>query len=820
MMAIQTIKFSQMPSGGNIANNDMVPGLGSSGGSSINVLYNNPWTFLPPGSTADRPIPNPSMYYLLRLNTDLQVYEYYNPITPAWTELSGSGTGTVNPGLTNDLVFYPENGTTLSPIASAINSVLVTNASSVPSLSTTLPVGMTIPNATITSSTATLLSGQISATPVNPDDLVNKAYVDSSVAAGVTSATGTVNQVYINGVVGIPQTGALVFTLPQNIGTGSSPEFSALTLASSATHGVLIGEGSSPIVSVVLGAGDLLIGTTSGDPVAATLTPGTGISINSVSGVITISATGSIPITFDADSGTATPTSNSLTITGSSTGLTTTGSGSIIGLTGILNITHGGTGVSSVTTAPTATAFAGWDANNNLSANNFIGGFVTTVSSASPIVLTVSSAQQQYITGSSAQTVTMPVTSTLVQGMSWTIVNLSSATATVQSSGANSIVSLPPLSQATVTCILTSGTTAASWSDDFSQSTAGVSSITGTANQVIASASTGAVTLSLPQNINTTATPQFSNVLQGYTTTITAAGTTTLTTTSTYWQFFTGTTTQTVLMPVTSTLVLGQSWVIVNNSTGIVTIQSSGGNTITTLPANSRSTITCILTSGTSAASWASSSPFAGYKAPTLQTFTSGSGTYTTPTSPSPLYINVIMVGGGGGGSGSGTASIGTGGTGGSTTFGTSLLTCTGGTGGNGTGIGSGGTPTLNSPAIGISYSGMNGITAGSSSVGSTGGMGGISLFSGGASGGYNSGAGQSARANSGSGGGGAGGGTTFVGAAGGGSGAYINAFISAPSASYSYAVGASGTAGTAGTSGTAGGVGGSGVIFVYEYYQ
>ena len=40
----------------------------------------------------------------------------------------------------------------------------------------------------------------------------------------------------------------------------------------------------------------------------------------------------------------------------------------------------------------------------------------------------------------------------------------------------------------------------------------GVTSITGTANQVIASASTGAVTLSLPQSINTTAVPQFSSV--------------------------------------------------------------------------------------------------------------------------------------------------------------------------------------------------------------------------------------------------------------------------------------------------------------------
>lgn len=90
----------------------------------------------------------------------------------------------------------------------------------------------------------------------------------------------------------------------------------------------------------------------------------------------------------------------------------------------------------------------------------------------------------------------------------------------------------------------------------------------------------------------------------GYTTTATAAGTTTLTTASTYSQFFTGTTTQTVVLPVTSTLVLGRSYYINNNSTGLVTVQSSGLNTIATLPANTTWVFTCILLTGTTAASW------------------------------------------------------------------------------------------------------------------------------------------------------------------------------------------------------------------------
>ena len=90
----------------------------------------------------------------------------------------------------------------------------------------------------------------------------------------------------------------------------------------------------------------------------------------------------------------------------------------------------------------------------------------------------------------------------------------------------------------------------------------------------------------------------------GYTTTATAAGTTTLTVSSTQQQFFTGSTTQTVVLPVTSTLVLGQTFRIVNMSTGVVTVNSSGGNAVVAMVALAEVTVTCILTSGTTAASW------------------------------------------------------------------------------------------------------------------------------------------------------------------------------------------------------------------------
>jgi hypothetical protein len=94
------------------------------------------------------------------------------------------------------------------------------------------------------------------------------------------------------------------------------------------------------------------------------------------------------------------------------------------------------------------------------------------------------------------------------------------------------------------------------------------------------------------------------NVVSSYSTTTTAAGTTTLLVSSTYHQMFTGTTTQTVTMPVTSTLALGQLWHFINTSTGNILIQSSGTNAITTLTPNNETYIMCILTSGTTAASW------------------------------------------------------------------------------------------------------------------------------------------------------------------------------------------------------------------------
>lgn len=143
-------------------------------------------------------------------------------------------------------------------------------------------------------------------------------------------------------------------------------------------------------------------------------------------------------------------------------------------------VAGGGTSVTSVTTAPAATAFAGWDSNKNLSANSFIEGYRTTATAAATTTLVVGDAEQQYFTGSTTQTVVLPVTSTLVLGQSFTIINNSSGIVTVQSSGANTVKAMATLSWLIVTVIDTGVTTAAGWNVEYglqTPSSGGISTV-------------------------------------------------------------------------------------------------------------------------------------------------------------------------------------------------------------------------------------------------------------------------------------------------------------------------------------------------------
>jgi hypothetical protein len=130
----------------------------------------------------------------------------------------------------------------------------------------------------------------------------------------------------------------------------------------------------------------------------------------------------------------------------------------------------------------------------------------------------------------------------------------------------------------------------------------------------------------------TTANAALTN-LTTFTTTATAGATTTLTNTSTYFQYFTGTLTQTITLPVTSTLATGWSFHIVNNSTGNLTVNSSGANLVITVLPGMTVMCTCILTSGTTAASWE-----AGYT-----DFSTATGTGSVVLSTSPTLVTPLL---------------------------------------------------------------------------------------------------------------------------------------------------------------------------------
>lgn len=193
-------------------------------------------------------------------------------------------------------------------------------------------------------------------------------------------------------------------------------------------------------------------------------------------------------------------------------------------------------------------------------------GGTSTATAGGTTTLTVSSDTVQRFTGTANQTVQLPDVTTLpTLGYTYRFINDSTTgTLTITSSGGGTITTVPPGQTLTVTTILLTGTTPASWSYSY---------------------------------VGTTQTP-------GFTTTATAGGTTTLTVLSTQTQQFTGTLNETVALPVVSTLKLGDSWRLLNDSTGVVTVQSSGGTVVATLASGEAATPTVVAVTGTGAASW------------------------------------------------------------------------------------------------------------------------------------------------------------------------------------------------------------------------
>lgn len=170
-----------------------------------------------------------NMQQVSGLGTSGQLLTSNGPgLLPTWQASPGSGT--VSPGLQNQVAYYAANGSTVSGLTSIASGVLITSGLGVPSISQTLPSAV-----------------QLNITSVG------------------TVTAGTWQADVVGSLYG---------------GTG---------LASPTAHGIMIGEGASPMTPIVLTSGQILIGSTGVDPVAAAISSGTGILVGNGAGSITVS---------------------------------------------------------------------------------------------------------------------------------------------------------------------------------------------------------------------------------------------------------------------------------------------------------------------------------------------------------------------------------------------------------------------------------------------------------------------------------------------------------------------------------------------------
>ena len=364
---VDTIKFSQMTNVGNINNNDIMPSLRTG----ENVILNNPWTFLPPGTTAQRPAPSSTINYRMRFNTDEQLYEYYDATLGVWTQIQENSM-TPGPFITYTADASLPDAQNLGLLADGILKQTISTGVATLNIAVNgtdyYGPGFVIPGADggtgINNGALTINLGSATTGFVMTSDSSGNATWQSVAASGAIttidgdsgSATALAGVVTISGAsTGLTFAGAS-HTL--SLGGLLNPTFGGLGVSNPTAHGILVGEGASAVTPIVLGAGQILIGTTAGDPVAAAISSGTNILVQNSSGAITVGITGVIAPT---NGGTGVNNgASTLTLGGS---LTTSGAfSSTFTMTGITGVTFPTSGTLATTSQlPTPSALTKTD---------------------------------------------------------------------------------------------------------------------------------------------------------------------------------------------------------------------------------------------------------------------------------------------------------------------------------------------------------------------------------------------------------------------------------------------------------------------------
>lgn len=245
--------------------------------------------------------------------------------------------------------------------------------------------------------------------------------------------------------------------------------------------------------------------------------------------------------------------------------------------------------VDGATTAATASTLAKRDANGNLTADAFVPGGATTTTSVSTLVLTADSAEVQiFEAGTGTQTVQLPTTG-VAKSRRFQIINRNASTMILTASDASQICQIPNGQSAIVTALIDTPVSNGNWN-----SIPGAGNSTSYRNTAVA----GSIAMR-DANGNLLA----DNFIPTKAQITTSAGTTTLTIDSPQVQEHIGSTTHTTKLPTTG-VTAGMSWIVPNNSSGVVTIQSSGGNTIDTVAAGALKVFYALQDAPTLAAHW------------------------------------------------------------------------------------------------------------------------------------------------------------------------------------------------------------------------
>ena len=431
--------------------------------------------------------------------------------------------------------------------ATSINKVVITQPAT--SATLTIPDGVTLnagaggtlgSNAFTSTAYAPINNATFTGTFATAAGAIGNAALANSAVANL-SGTNTGDQTTVSG----------------NAGT-------ATALATSRNLWGQAFDGTAAVTGSLTSVGDITGGASN-----MIIQSGTGASRTMVLKTTTAGSTATTALTLAADqSATFANTVNATTFVGALTG---TASGNLVS-GGALGTPSSGTATNLTGTAAGLTA-------GNVTTNANLTGDVTSSGNATTLA-TVASA------GTTGSSTAIPVITINAKGLTTTITTAAVVAPAGTLSGAtlasgvtaSSLTSVGTLASPTLTTPVINGLA------------------TGTGVTSAATASTIA-TRDANGNLSNV------NIIEGWTTTATAAGTTTMVIGDNFQQFWTGSTTQTVKLPTTG-VVAGQQWQITNNSTGLVTVQSSGANTILILAGSTSAVFTAIIATPTTAANW------------------------------------------------------------------------------------------------------------------------------------------------------------------------------------------------------------------------